>query len=157
MSFWSPSELCAIEQWMSFWSPSELCAREQWMPFWSPPELCARERTVAVLLESIRALCQRAMDVLLESTRALCQRHSNGCPFGVHQSSVPEKGQWMSFCSPSAWCRPAYSQTATVYSKQFSSVQDDICALGKAHSYVLHPVSQTFPCCSDQSSIFLQY
>ena len=27
---------------------------------------------------------------------------------------VPEKGQWMSFWSPSAWCRPAYSQTASV-------------------------------------------
>ena len=27
---------------------------------------------------------------------------------------VSEKGQWMSFWSPSAWCRPAYSQTASV-------------------------------------------
>ena len=27
---------------------------------------------------------------------------------------VSEKGQWTSFWSPSAWCRPAYSQTASV-------------------------------------------
>ena len=27
---------------------------------------------------------------------------------------VPEKGQWMSVWSPSAPCRPAYSQTASV-------------------------------------------
>ena len=27
---------------------------------------------------------------------------------------MSEKGQWMSFWSPSAWCRPAYSQTASV-------------------------------------------
>ena len=30
------------------------------------------------------------------------------------RAHVPEKGQWMSFWSPSAWCRPAYSQTASV-------------------------------------------
>ena len=28
---------------------------------------------------------------------------------------VSEKGQWMSFWSPSAWCRPAYSRTASDY------------------------------------------
>ena len=31
------------------------------------------------------------MDVLFESIRALCLIKDSGCPFGVHQSSVPEK------------------------------------------------------------------
>ena len=69
MSFLSPSEFYARQQWTSFMSPSELCAREQWMSFRSPSELYARERTV---------------DVLLQSIRTLCQTHSNGCPFAVH-------------------------------------------------------------------------
>ena len=30
-------------------------------------------------------------------------------------------------------------------SVQFSSAQDDICVVGKAHNYVLHPFSQKFP------------
>ena len=56
------------------------------------------------VLESIRALCQRAMGVLFESIRALCLIKDGGCLFGVHQSSVSDKGQWMSFWSPSELC-----------------------------------------------------
>ena len=96
---------------MSFLSPSEFYAREQWTSFMSPSELYARERTV---------------DVLLESIRALCQTHSNGCPFAVHQPGAALHTARLPLFIPN------------------SSVQDGIYALGKAHNFVLLPVSQTF-------------
>ena len=44
------------------------------------------------------------MDVLFESIRALCLIKDSGCILGVHQSSVSDKGQWVSFWSPSELC-----------------------------------------------------
>ena len=60
---------------------------------------------------------------------------------------VPEKGQWMSFWSPSAWCHPAYSQTASVCcsSQQPFSLQTlwVHCRLG----VLLSRLSPLDPCC----------